>query len=361
MIPLSLRGLAEAKAPYVVRLRTAACGEPGPDDARSVGQDDEGVAFSGSNGLLAIDGASAAMLDGDVVLVDPRRQRVERLLRAGSQHNTLVVTERCDQLCVMCSQPPKKTHVDRFALLEKACLLAAPDLLIGISGGEPTLFKEELLGMVERVISARPDLSFHILSNGQHFTEQDIPRLAAPVYRRVSWGIPIYAATAGLHDAIVAKDGAFVALQNGLAVLIMAGARVELRTVLVKDNLNALPELARFVAARLQFVEAWSLMQLEHVGFAKGRWANLFADHREAFAPLAEAIDYATLHGVRAQLFNFPRCTVPAAYRRLARASISDWKRKFPDRCAPCREQVECGGFFAWHPDDHANQMVQPL
>jgi His-Xaa-Ser system radical SAM maturase HxsC len=361
MIPLRLRGRAEATAPYVVRLSTARDVAPGPGAARLVTEDDEGVAFSSANGLLAIDGVCAAMLDGDVVLVDPQRQWVERLLRAGSQHNTLVVTERCDQLCVMCSQPPKKTHVDRFALLEEACLLAAPDLLIGISGGEPTLFKEELLAMVERVLGVRPDLSFHILSNAQHFTEQDIPRLAAPAFRRVSWGIPIYAATAGLHDAIVVKDGAFTALQKGLAALLVAGARVELRTVVVKDNLAALPELARFVAVRLQFVEAWSLMQLEHVGFAKGRWDNLFADHRAAFAPLAEAIDYAILHGVRAQLFNFPRCTVPAAYRSLARASISDWKRKFPNRCAPCREQAQCGGFFAWHPDDQASQMVQPL
>ncbi|MBL7373277.1 His-Xaa-Ser system radical SAM maturase HxsC, partial [Escherichia coli] len=83
-------------------------------------------------------------------------------------------TERCDQLCVMCSQPPKKTHVDRFALFEQACLLAEPDSVIGISGGEPTLYKAELLGMIERVLTARPDLAFHVLTNGQHFQSEDI-------------------------------------------------------------------------------------------------------------------------------------------------------------------------------------------
>lgn len=99
---------------------------------------------------------------------NPPPGRIERLLRSDSPHNTFLVTERCDQLCVMCSQPPKKTHVDRFVLLEEACLLAKPGELIGISGGEPTLYKGQLLGMLGRVLHAREDLQFHVLTNGQH-------------------------------------------------------------------------------------------------------------------------------------------------------------------------------------------------
>lgn len=361
MIPLSLPALAEAERPFVTRL-TRTTG--GLSKSILVDEDEAGATFSGEHGLLAIDGVPAADLIGDVILVQPLpggTARAERVLRAGSPHNTLLVTERCDQLCVMCSQPPKKTHDDRFDLLEEACLLADPDTLIGVSGGEPTLYKEELLGMIERVLGARLDLEFHVLSNAQHFEREDVERLRDPLYRRVSWGIPLYSADAGLHDRIVGKAGAFGRLEQSLANLIMAGARVELRTVLLTDNLDALPELARLIAARLRFIEVWSIMQLENIGFAKNRWGQLRVDHRRQFAPIAAALDFAALHGVAAQLFNFPRCTVPEPYRDQAPASISDWKRKYMPACDDCRERAKCCGFFEWHPDSEALQGVSPL
>src|SRR4051812_2301972 len=119
MIPLSLPAIAEAKLPYVTRLaRRGSCAS----DSILIDEDEAGTTFSGHHGIIAIDGVTADALDGDVVLVQPQARpgasgRIERLLRADSKHNTLLVTERCDQLCVMCSQPPKKTHVDRFAFL----------------------------------------------------------------------------------------------------------------------------------------------------------------------------------------------------------------------------------------------------
>ena len=360
MIPLVRAASSDAERTYVTRLRVAS-DAIGVDDSVLVDGDEEGAAFAGRHGMLAIEGLTPAALDGDVVVVDPLQGRVERLLRADSGHNTLLVTERCDQLCVMCSQPPKKTHDDRFDLFEAACLLAPEGALIGVSGGEPTLYKDRLLTMLERVLAARPDLGFHVLTNGQHFEDADVERLGSPIYRGVSWGIPLYAADPGLHDLIVGKDGAFPRLEASLARLATAGARIELRTVVLADNAESLPKLSRFVSARLRFVEAWSIMQLEHIGFAKGRWATLFVDHRGCFEPIAAALDHALLHGVRAQLFNFPRCTVPLAYRDLAIASISDWKQKYAPACGDCRERERCSGFFEWHPDEEARMAVTPL
>lgn len=361
MIPLVRRALADAEQPYVTRLWRDRLNAPARQ-AYAIRADEEGgEIFCGPHGLLAIEGGGIDELDGDVVLVDPRVGRAERLLRQDSTTNTLLVTERCDQLCVMCSQPPKKTHHDRFDLLEQACLIAPEGMLIGVSGGEPTLYKDRLLTMIERSLAARPDLKFHVLSNGQHFEQADIERLRNTAYRSVSWGIPVYAADPELHDQIVGKAGAFDRLEQSLAHLAMAASRIELRTVLLADNVAALPTLAKYLTTRLGFVEAWSIMQLEHIGFARGRWASLFVDHRRHFGPIAEAVNHALLHGLRAQLFNFPRCTVPREYRELAMPSISDWKRKYIAECAPCREQSSCSGFFEWHPDEEARMAVSPL
>jgi len=360
MIPLRLSAVADAEQPYVAKLRTPPNSGLNPHDTLYLDGDEFGASFAGPHGLVTLEGVPPDELDGDVVVVDPATGRAERLLRAASAHNTLLVTERCDQLCVMCSQPPKKTHHDRFAQFELACLLAERGQVIGISGGEPTLYKEELLGMIERVLEARDDLAFHVLTNAQHFTDADITRLRDPRFQRVTWGVPLYAADAPLHDHIVGKDGAFRQLEDGFVRLMLSGARVELRTVLLADNVDALQDLARYVAARLRFIAAWSIMQLEHIGFARNRWRHLYVDHANRFAPIAAALDIAQLHGLPVRLFNFPRCTVPENYRHLAAASISDWKRKYAPACADCREQRDCTGFFAWHPDEALNE-VQPL
>jgi His-Xaa-Ser system radical SAM maturase HxsC len=359
MIPLTLGARSEASQPFVARVRYYG-GDVGAADARLIAEADGECAFAGENGLFAI-AAHGFNLDGDVLLVDPERGAAERILRADSRHNTLLVTERCDQLCVMCSQPPKKTHVDRFQYFREACLLAPEGMLIGVSGGEPTLYKEELFGLVEEMLEARGDLAFHILSNGQHFDASDIERLRNPIYRRVVWGIPLYSAKPAIHDEVVAKPGAFERLERSFEALLSAGARVELRTVVMTSTVPGLSRLAERVAARLGFIESWSIMQLENIGFAKNRWGQLHYDHCAGFGPIAHALDVAQLHGIAAKLFNFPLCTVPHNYRHLAPPSISDWKRKYAPACGSCRAQDQCSGFFEWHPEAGLMEKVSPL
>ncbi|AXB78930.1 His-Xaa-Ser system radical SAM maturase HxsC [Novosphingobium sp. P6W] len=361
MIPLTLQIAAEADKAFVTRLRTDSGQLQDEMDSLLLADDEGGTVFAGHRGLISIDGFNGEELAGDVLLVEPEMGRAERLLRSQSAHNTLLVTERCDQLCVMCSQPPKKTHVDRFDHFKDACLLAEADSVIGISGGEPTLYKAELLDLVETVLTRRPDLTFHILTNAQHFGHEDIAKLRAPLYDRVAWGIPLYSSVPAVHDFIVGKQGAFQRLHASLGALLQAGARIELRTVLMSSNLADLPALSQYVAARLRFIETWSVMQLENIGFAKNRWSELFVDHSRQFDPIGKAVDHALLHGIDIRLFNFPRCSVPASYRALAPASISDWKRKYQPACAPCSERDLCSGFFEWHPDDEAGTKVTPL
>lgn len=350
MIPLVLPVSSEGDNPFICRVRNSSCHTTDSADVDVLGRSENEWVLTGSNGMFCIELHGIECLEGDVLLVDPQAGRAERLFRNGSKHNTLLVTERCDQLCVMCSQPPKKTHLDRFKYFEEACLLCEENSLIGISGGEPTLYKQELFNLIENTVALRPDVGFHVLSNGQHFTHEDIARLQSPSYRNVIWGIPLYASSAALHDEIVGKIGAFDRLKQSFARLMRAGARVELRTVLLASNILILPDLANFISRQLGFIESWSIMQLENIGFAKNRWHHLYVDHQLQFSSIAEAIDQAQMRRVAIRLFNFPRCTVPGNYRHLAPASISDWKRKFPNECALCSQQAECSGFFEWHP-----------
>ncbi|BDB44749.1 MULTISPECIES: hypothetical protein [Mycobacterium] len=54
--------------------------------------------------------AFAELGDGDVLSIHPPSGRVRVLYRRSSRHNYFLVTERCNNYCLMCSQPPKKSR-----------------------------------------------------------------------------------------------------------------------------------------------------------------------------------------------------------------------------------------------------------
>lgn len=357
MIALTIPARAEGETRFVTRLKDS--GEAGERDSMLVSQSADRKVYAGPWGLFELTLIDETDVDGDVVTIDPGQGFAERLVRSRSDHNTFLVTERCDQLCVMCSQPPKKTHVDRWAEFREAALLAPQGKTIGLSGGEPTLFKQELFDLLDDVLDVRPDLAFHILTNAQHFDESDLPRLASPAYAKVTWGIPMYSADPQIHDEIVAKPGAHVRLRDSLAIMLEAGSHIELRSVVLSSNIEGLPRLAEYVAAHLGFIGQWSIMQLEAIGFAKARFFDLSIDPRRDFQFIAEAIDIAQLFGVSVTLFNFPLCSIPQNYREYAVPSISDWKRKYAEDCSGCLAREGCGGFFAWHPEQA--MKVEPL
>ena len=49
----------------------------------------------------------AELGEGDVLRIQPETGRVRVLYRRSSRHNFFLVTERCNNYCLMCSQPPK--------------------------------------------------------------------------------------------------------------------------------------------------------------------------------------------------------------------------------------------------------------
>ena len=350
MIPLVLRAEVQGRAEAIVR-RTSRVATDDPAEALIV-QTPDAVVMQQGNWQARIFGATVDDLAGDVLLLEPGLGRVQRLVRARSKHNTFLITERCDQLCVMCSQPPKKTHVDSFRHYKAAAILAPANAVIGLSGGEPTLYKAELFELIQFAATLRPDLRFHVLTNAQHFAEEDTDFLGSDIGRRIQWGVPLYAEDEDLHDRLVGKVGAYSALMDGLAILCRSGAPTELRTVVMRENVQQLPALARFITAHVPWADPWAIMQLERIGFAKNRWSDLFYDHSIDFQPIADAIEIARLSGMPATLYNFPLCTVPAAYRRFAPSTISDWKRRYEPACEGCIAKSQCGGFFEWHPSN---------
>lgn len=301
--------------------------------------------------------------EDDVLLCLPETGKVQRIYRANSRYNSILLTERCDQLCVMCSQPPRRTYDKwRFPLFKEAFDLIPEDGRVVISGGEPTVYKEELFDILNHTATNRPDVSFQILSNCQHFTEQDIEPMKA-LHNKIDilWGIPLYSHDEENHDLIVGKKGAFNPLMENLFLLASSGAAIELRTVLTAKNALDLPQLAVFVADHIPFISRWAIMAMEPIGFAKANREQLFYDHSIAPQPLSKTLDICKLRGINATLFNFPRCTIEARHRHYCAQSISDWKNKFLSECEGCVERDICAGFFEWYDKKWAWENVRKI
>lgn len=300
---------------------------------------------------------------GDVILVLPRNQKAQRLIRRNSQHNTILFTERCDQMCAMCSQPPKsKDYMGWLEHYTQATILADRGVRIGISGGEPTLHIDELFYLLETLAQTRTDLAIHILTNAQHFKLEQKPRLAQ-LHKTLNilWGVPLYAPQPELHDEIVGKIDAFEPLMNNLYLLASSGAHIELRTVLTARNVMELPSLAKFVSLNLPFIDYWAIMAMEPIGYAKANKAELFFDHSLFPEPLTATLDYARNSNVQVALYNFPLCTIPKKYRSFCSQSISDWKRKYIEECSDCPETGLCTGFFEWYTPEWKWEGVRSL
>ena len=91
-------------------------------------------------------------------------------------------------------------------------------------------------------------------------------------------GIPLYSHDPDVHDTIVGKVGAYSRLEDSLALMAAAGARVELRTVLTSLNHKSLAWLAHHVTRHVPFAETWAIMQLENIGYGRLNWNRLFVD-----------------------------------------------------------------------------------
>ena len=296
-------------------------------------------------------GASLQYLaHGDVVRIDPQHRRCSALYRRKSSSNTLLVTERCDNYCLMCSQPPKERD-DRWLVDELLAdvlpLVDRETREVGITGGEPALLGDRLVELVDATKRELPNTAVHILSNGRKFKDADFARALGTVrHPDLMVGIPVYSAVPEDHDFVVQARGAFDDTIRGIINLKRAGVRVEIRMVIHRHTFAGLAEFARFVARNLLFVDHVALMGLEQVGFAKANIDDLWVDPIDYQSELLEAVCILRHAGMMCSIYNHQLCVLPASLHEVARRAISDWKNAYVGECERCSQKPACGGFF---------------
>jgi len=301
---------------------------------------------------------------GDVIRVREGSSLVSVVWRRAARTNALFTTERCNSLCLMCSQPPRDGNDDwRVAeLLQTIDLIDRDEVQLGVTGGEPTLLGDGLSRVLARCGEVLPETHLHVLTNGRTFRD---PAAAADWRRaggdRTTWAVPLYADVPDIHDAVVAAPGAFDETLDGLYELARLGARVEIRVVLHAMTIPRLPQLAAYIYRRLPFVEHIALMGLEPMGLAKGNRDRLWIDPVDYQAELRSAVHHLANRGMTVSIYNLPLCVLPRSLWPFARQSISEWKNRYPDECVPCVVKDHCAGFFASAGPAWRSRAVRPL
>lgn len=297
--------------------------------------------------------------DGDVISVTPNGF-VRTLYRKNSTSNFLLATDQCNSLCLMCSQPPKQVNdFDRISEHFRLIDLIDPETReLGITGGEPTLFKEDFLRLIRYCKDRLPNTALHVLTNGRLFYYREFARKLGEIeHPDIMLGIPLYSDVDSEHDYVVQARGAFEETVLGIQHLGRYGVPVEIRVVIHKQTYRRLPMLAEFIARNFPFAAHVALMGLEMFGFVHRNYEALWVDPYDYQNELLQATQKLSLSGLNTSIYNHQLCVLDHQLWPFARKSISDWKNIYLDVCQRCDVRDECGGFFQSAAKKHSDHI----
>ena len=288
--------------------------------------------------------------DGDIISITSNIKRIRALFRKKGKHNSLLLTERCNHYCLMCSQPPKKQD-DSYLIedIKDVLRLASRDCKeIGFTGGEPSLLGDDFIELVKLSESYLPQTALHVLTNGRAFVDYNFTKkLGKVMHHDIMLGVPIYSDVPEVHNYVVQADNAFDETIKGIINLDRCGVPIEIRVVLHKITVDRLINLAEFISKNLPFVSHVAFMGLEMTGFARAN-KNLLWIEPDAYAKnLQEAVLFLAKRNIRTSIYNLQLCLMPEKIWPFMRQSISDWKNEYEEECKSCDVQVSCGGFFS--------------
>lgn len=289
------------------------------------------------------------LADGDVLGIDHASRKFRVLFRRNSDHNSFLVTERCNNYCLMCSQPPKDVD-DRWILSEirESLPLIDPAVrALTFTGGETLSDWKDFIGVLKECRDRLPATAIQVLTNGRAFADsQIVDAWKGLSHPNLMAAIPVYASVDHIHDHVVQSKGAFDETILGILKLKDRGQRVEIRIVLHALTAPIIEETGRWIARNLPFADHVALMGLENTGFAIANDAMLWMDPVDYGEGLARAIDHLIAAGLNVSIYNLPKCVLPKSVWPHALQSISDWKNGFVEECDRCDEKSTCSGFF---------------
>jgi len=212
------------------------------------------------------------------------------------------VTRACPLSCKHCRAeaitsplPGELNKEEGFRLLEEIASFGSPKPLTVFTGGDP-ISREDLLDLLEyaRSLGLRTALA-PAVSEKLFKVMDELPRLIDAV------SISLDGARAETHDEIRRERGSYEMTLKALRELSGRGVRVQINTVVLKENVMELPELLKLV---LELgVSAWELFFLVKVGRGIDVEDLTPQEYEDVMNFLYDASHYVTVRTVEAPFF----------------------------------------------------------
>jgi His-Xaa-Ser system radical SAM maturase HxsC len=217
----------------------------------------------------------------------------------------------------------------------------------GITGGEPLLNPEGLVGILDTCRERFPEAAVQLLTNGRRLADfQVATKVAQSSPPRLLFCIPLFADNDLDHDAITGVRGSFAETIAGIHNLVRYQRPVEIRVVLVRQNTHRLPDLAHFLFWNFPFAVHIAFMAMETSGVASINLDHVWIEPWEYREGLEKAVRFLHQRMMNVSIYNIPLCLLLPGARPFARDSISAWKKVYLSPCEECVKRAECGGFF---------------
>ena len=318
--------------------------------SRSMFAHGKDVVVAGNVSLLgaAKIGKVTGLNEGDVIKIYPDG-RLVRLWDSTSIHNCLFVTGLCNFKCEMCPQPPCEDDPDLHKENLEILRLLKPNSvsMIGITGGEPTIFPDRLIEYFDIINERFPTARTEVLTNGSIIANFDVAkRLALAAPYDICYCVSIHGDTASLAESIMHVPGGWDKALRGMMNLAKLQQPIEIRIVITQKNHSYLNDMAYFISRNFPFASHIAFMGQEITGCARENYNQIWVEPLEYKAELERAVLFLAALDFNVSIYNVPLCLLPSSCYRYAARSISDWKQSYLDACRGCAMEKACCGFF---------------
>lgn len=291
------------------------------------------------------------LVDNDVIEISPDTLTIRVLYRANSTDNFLMLTNKCNNNCIMCPDSLKVRTENKnipISILKKYIELIHKEVkFLCITGGEPTLLKEDFIEVIRYLRETLSGTEYLLLTNGRMFyNKRFVEAFVINAPENLITAIPIHGHYPELHDNISGVKGSFIQSLYGVKNLYELGGKIEIRVVINKLNYNVIANIADMISDYFPKVVRVNFMAMEMLGNAVVNKEKVWIDFNSVQEKLKEAVFILLKSGIETRIYNFPLCSLDESIWNLSVRSISDYKIRYKQQCNECSVMKNCGGFF---------------
>jgi len=283
------------------------------------------------------------------------------------------LTDQCNNSCIFCvvnSHQEKKEKVNRNVLYKFLEENAGNGYeRVNIHGGEATVL-DEFFDILEKIKElGYPEVSLQ--TNARKLADMEYAKRAYELGVKL-FVVSVHGKDAAQHDFVTQVPGSFDEAILGIKNVKAIGAKVRTNTVVYKNNIDSLTEIANGIMDL--GVDHINISAMHPVGKAYENFSNVAPRYSEIQHSVYKMVDTCADRGVIVTLEGFPNCMIQGYENYLIDWEENHFKLLFHnfvlqdyanfmeketkyhgDKCKVCVRQNICGGaykeyleFFGW-------------